>query len=220
MPVEPVDGLAPRVWRGAVSVGLALAGTVDRIRIHEKPMGDSPRVSTRRVYTGRVINLDVDTVRFPNGTVGDLEMIRHPGASAVVPFLSDPAGDDPQVLLIRQYRYAAERYLYEIPAGRLDPGEEPETCARRELREETGCTAERVEHLTTMYTTPGFTDERIHLFMAVGLTKGEDAKEADEFIEVETMSLSRALTLIQQGEIQDGKTTLGLLFAAGFRAGK
>jgi ADP-ribose pyrophosphatase len=183
-------------------------------------MGDSPRVSTRRVYTGRVINLDVDTVRFPNGTVGDLEMIRHPGASAVVPFLSDPAGDDPQVLLIRQYRYAAERYLYEIPAGRLDPGEEPETCARRELREETGCTAERVEHLTTMYTTPGFTDERIHLFMAVGLTKGEDAREADEFIEVETMSLSRALTLIQQGEIQDGKTTLGLLFAAGFRAGK
>ena len=183
-------------------------------------MSDSPRVSTRRVYTGRVINLDVDTVRFPNGTVGDLEMIRHPGASAVVPFLSDPAGEDPQVLLIRQYRYAAERYLYEIPAGRLDPGEEPETCARRELREETGCTAERVEHLTTMYTTPGFTDERIHLFMAVGLTKGEDAKEADEFIEVETMSLSRALSLIEQGEIQDGKTALGLLFAAGFRAGK
>ena len=183
-------------------------------------MSDSPRVSTRRVYTGRVINLDVDTVRFPNDTVGDLEMIRHPGASAVVPFLSDPAGDDPQVLLIRQYRYAAERYLYEIPAGRLDPGEEPETCARRELREETACTAERVEHLTTMYTTPGFTDERIHLFMAVGLTKGEDAKEADEFIEVETMSLSRALSLIEQGEIQDGKTALGLLFAAGFRAGK
>ena len=183
-------------------------------------MNDSPRVSTRRVYTGRVINLDVDTVRFPNGTVGDLEMIRHPGASAVVPFLSDPAGNDPQVLLIRQYRYAAERYLYEIPAGRLDPGEEPETCARRELREETGCTAERVEHLTTMYTTPGFTDERIHLFMAVGLIKGEDAKEADEFIEVETMPLSRALTLIEQGEIQDGKTALGLLFAAGFRAGQ
>jgi ADP-ribose pyrophosphatase len=182
-------------------------------------MSDSPRVSTRRVYTGRVINLDVDTVRFPNGTVGDLEMIRHPGASAVVPFLSDPAGEDPQVLLIRQYRYAAERYLYEIPAGRLDPGEEPEACARRELREETGCTAERVERLTTMYTTPGFTDERIHLFMAVGLTKGEDAKEADEFIEVETMSLSRALTLIEQGGIQDGKTALGLLFAAGFRTG-
>jgi ADP-ribose pyrophosphatase len=167
-----------------------------------------------------VINLDVDTVRFPNGTVGDLEMIRHPGASAVVPFLSDPAGDDPQILLIRQYRYAAEQYLYEIPAGRLDPGEEPEHCARRELREETGCDAEGVEHLFSMYTTPGFTDERIHLFMAVGLTRGENAREADEFIELETMPLSRALSLVEQGEIQDAKTALGLLYAAGFRAGR
>ena len=182
-------------------------------------MSDSARVATRRMYTGRVINLDVDTVRFPNGTIGELEMIRHPGASAVVPFLSDPAGDDPQVLLIRQYRYAAERYLYEIPAGRLDPGETPDACARRELREETGCVAARVEHLTTMYTTPGFTDERIHLFMAVGLTRGEDAREADEFIEIEPMSLSRALSLVERGEIQDGKTAVGLLYAAGFRAG-
>ena len=183
-------------------------------------MSEGPRVATRRVYTGRVINLDVDTVRFPNGSTGELEMIRHPGASAVVPFLSDPAGDDPQVLLIRQYRYAAERYLYEVPAGRLDAGEPPDVCARRELREETGCTAERVEYLTTMYTTPGFTDERIHLFMAVGLTRGENSREADEFIEVETMPLSEALSLIERGEIQDGKTALALLFAAGFRAGR
>jgi ADP-ribose pyrophosphatase len=182
-------------------------------------MSDSARVATRRMYTGRVINLDVDTVRFPNGTIGELEMIRHPGASAVVPFLSDPAGDDPQVLLIRQYRYAAERYLYEIPAGRLDPGEAPDACARRELQEETGCVAARVEHLTTMYTTPGFTDERIHLFMAVGLTRGEDAREADEFVEIEPMPLSRALSLVERGEIQDGKTALGLLYAAGFRGG-
>jgi ADP-ribose pyrophosphatase len=171
------------------------------------------------VYTGRVINLDVDTVRFPNGTTGELEMIRHPGASAVVPFLSDPAGDDPQLLLIRQYRYAAEQYLYELPAGRLDPGEAAEACARRELREETGCEAARVEHMFTMYTTPGFTDERIHLFMAVGLTRGENSREVDEFIEVETMPLSRALSLVEQGEIRDAKTALGLLFAAGFRAG-
>ena len=183
-------------------------------------MSDNPRVSTRRVYTGRVINLDVDTVRFPNGSVGELEMIRHPGASAVVPFLSDSSGEDPELLLIRQYRYAAEQYLYEIPAGRLDAGEEPAMCARRELREETGCEAARVEHLFTMYTTPGFTDEKIHVFMAAGLTRGEDAREADEFIEVETMRLSRALSLVQRGEIQDAKTALGVLYAAGFRAGR
>jgi ADP-ribose pyrophosphatase len=181
---------------------------------------DNPRVSTRRVYTGRVLNLDVDTVRFPNGTIGELEMIRHPGASAVVPFLDDPAGDDPQILLIRQYRYAAERYLYEVPAGRLDANETPEHCAQRELREETGCEVERVQHLFTMYTTPGFTDERIHVFMAVGLTRGEVAREADEFIEIETMPLSRALSLVERGEIQDGKTALALLYAAGFRAGR
>jgi ADP-ribose pyrophosphatase len=183
-------------------------------------VSDSPRVSTRRMYSGRIINLDIDTVRFPNGTIGELEMIRHPGASAVVPFLTDPAGDDPTVLLIRQYRYAAERYLYEVPAGRLDPGEAPDACARRELREETGCQAERVEHLITMYTTPGFTDEKIHLFMATGITRGEDAREADEFIETETMPLSRALSLVEQGEIQDGKTALALMYAAGFKAGR
>src|SRR5919112_6435541 len=169
-------------------------------------MSNSARVSTRRMYTGRIINLDIDTVRFPDGNIGELEMIRHPGASAVVPFLTDPTGDDPTVLLIRQYRYAAERYLYEVPAGRLDPGEAPDACARRELKEETGCEAQRVEHLFTMYTTPGFTDEKIHLFMATGITRGEDEREADEFIETETMPLSRALSLVEQGELQDGKT--------------
>ena len=183
-------------------------------------MTEPGKVSSRRVYTGRVINLDVDQVRFPDGSIGELEMMRHPGASAVVPFLSDPAGEDPQVLLIRQYRYAANGYMYEIPAGRLDDGEEPATCARRELKEETGCTAERVEHLYTLYTTPGFTDERIHLFMAVGLTRGETGHEADEFMEIETIPLSKALAMIAAGEIQDAKTALGLLFAAGFRAGR
>jgi ADP-ribose pyrophosphatase len=176
------------------------------------------KISSRRVHTGRIITVDTDTVRFPDGSVGELDMIRHPGASAVVPFLSDPTGDDPQLLLIKQYRYAAEEYLYEIPAGRLDPGEDPKHCAVRELREETGCTASRIDFLTTMFTTPGFTDERIHLFMAAGLERGETAHEADEFMTVETVTLSHALQLIQDGEIKDGKTALGILFAAGFRA--
>jgi ADP-ribose pyrophosphatase len=178
------------------------------------------RIKSRRVYTGKVISLDIDTVRFPDGSVGEIEMVRHPGASAIVPFLSDPAGEDPQVLLIRQYRYAAEGYLYEIPAGRLNPGEEPRDCALRELKEETGCSAERVDQLFTVYTTPGFTDEKIHLFMATGLVAGETKHEADEFLELQPMLLSRALQMVEAGEIKDAKTALGLLFAAGFRAGR
>ncbi|HVF39228.1 MAG TPA: NUDIX hydrolase [Gemmatimonadaceae bacterium] len=172
------------------------------------------RVDTRRVYTGRVISLDVDTVQFPNGTTGELEMIRHSGASAVVPFLDDPATPDPQILLIRQYRYAAEGYLYEIPAGRLDRGEAPEDCARRELREETGYECKNVTRLTTIYTTPGFTDERIHLFMASGLKSGEASLEADEILDVHSMRLSRILTMIESGELQDGKSIVALLLAA------
>ena len=183
-------------------------------------MPDPGKISSSRVYTGRIVSLDVDRVRFPDGSEGELEMIRHSGASAVVPFLSDPQGDDPQILLIRQYRYAAEGYVYEIPAGRLDDGEDPAECARRELQEETGCTAGRLDRLTTIYTTPGFTDERIHLFLASGLTHGESATETDEFLEMVPMPLSRALELIERGEIQDGKTVVGILYAAGFRAGR
>ena len=174
------------------------------------------KVGGERVYTGRIISVDLDEVRFPDGSTGRLEMIRHPGASAVVPLMGDLDGD-PEVLLIRQYRYAAESYLYEVPAGRLDPGEAPAACAHRELREETGYTASRVEHLFTMYTTPGFTDEKIHLFLATGLTPGESAREADEFMEVVPTKLSVALAMIERGEIQDAKTALALLYAAGFR---
>jgi len=186
-----------------------------------EPSGAAPgKIRSERVYTGRIINLDRDTVRFPDGSVGELEMIRHPGASAIVPFVSDTSGDDPQILMVRQYRYAADEYLYEIPAGRLDPGEAPLACAERELREETGCSARSMEFLFTMFTTPGFTDERIHVFMATGLERGETAHESDEFITVETVTLSSALRFIQEGRIKDGKTALAILFAAGFRAGQ
>jgi ADP-ribose pyrophosphatase len=178
------------------------------------------KVESRRVYTGKIISVDVDTVQFPDGSTGELEMIRHPGASAIVPFLSDPRGEDPQVLMIRQYRYAADGYLYEIPAGRLDQGETPRDCAVRELKEETGCTAEHFDHLLTMYTTPGFTDEKIHLFMATGLVAGETKHEVDEFLDLHPMRLSRALEMVEAGEIQDAKTVIGLLFAAGFRSGR
>lgn len=180
----------------------------------------SAKISTQRIHTGRTLNLDIDTVRFPDGSTGTLEMIRHPGASAIVPFLSDPAGSDPQLLLIKQYRYATEGEIYEIPAGRLEAGEDPKDCARRELLEETGCAAGAIEFLYTMYTTPGFTDEQIHVFMATELIQGKAGREPDEFMSLETMALSNALGLIQTGVINDAKTALAILYAAGFRAGK
>src|SRR6185503_5177172 len=161
------------------------------------------KLASRRVYSGRIINVDIDQVRFPNGTVGELEMVRLQGASAVVPVLSDPALDDPQILLIKQYRHAADGFIYEIPAGKLDGGEDPKVCAERELLEETGCTAARIEHIYTFFTTPGFTDERIHAFMATGLTRGATAHEKDEFMSLETVTLSHALELIKTGELMD-----------------
>lgn len=181
---------------------------------------DARRLSSRRAYHGRVINVDIDAVQFPNGGTGELEIVRHPGASAVVPFLTDPAGEDPQILLIRQYRYAAGGFIYEIPAGKLDAGEDPEACARRELLEETGCTASRLEHVYTFYTTPGFTDERIHAYMATGLTRGTPNHQKGEVMTVETVTLSRALELIRTGALEDGKSALAILFVAGFRLGR
>lgn len=173
-------------------------------------------LSSERIHTGRIVNLDVDTVRFPNGSTGQLEMFRHPGASAVVPFVDSPHDDDPRVMLIRQFRHAGGGFIWEIPAGRLDKGEEPDVCARRELKEEAGVTAEHVERLTTIFTTPGFTDERIHLFFAYGLTEGDHSREADEFMELHTLRWSEVMRMTRTGEISDGKTLLALLFADRF----
>jgi ADP-ribose pyrophosphatase len=169
-------------------------------------------VSTERLHTGRIVNLDLDTVRFPDGSTGRLEMIRHPGASAVVPLLDPLDHPDPRVVLIRQFRHAAEEFIWEIPAGRLDPGESPEACAARELEEETGMRAGRLDRLTTIYTTPGFTDERIHLFLATGLREGAQAREADEFMEVETRRWSEVMAMVKRGEVTDGKTLVSLMF--------
>ena len=176
-------------------------------------------LSSRQIHRGRVIDLDEDTVRFPDGSTGKLEMVRHPGAAAVLPFASDPHGADPTILLIQQFRHATDGPLIEIPAGRLNPGEDPQDCARRELLEEVGVKAGRIERLTTIWTTPGFTDERIHLFWAADLTTGTHAREPDEFIEVLTKPLSEALTLIRDGVICDAKTVVGILYMAGFTLG-
>jgi ADP-ribose pyrophosphatase len=174
-------------------------------------------IASRAIHDGRIVHLSVDRVRFPDGTEGELEMIRHSGAAAVLPILSDPAGEDPQIMLIRQYRYAAGGYMLEVPAGRPDkPGENWEVCARRELEEETGLVAGTMQYLTMIYTTPGFTDERIHLYMATDLTTGSTNLDVDEFLDPVVMPISEALQRVKSGEINDGKTIATLLYAAGF----
>lgn len=174
--------------------------------------GDARRV----IHVGRVITLEQQRAAFPDGSTGVLDVVRHPGASAVLPYLSDPGGADPIVLLLRQYRHAAGGWLVEVPAGRLNPGESPEACARRELLEETGCSAQHLTRLTTIHTTPGFSDEQIHLFSAHGLTQGVTNRDRDEFIEPTPMPMSEALERIRTGEISDGKTIVTILFAAGY----
>jgi len=177
------------------------------------PQQRESTVATRRIYEGRVLNLDLDQVRFPNGSVGELELIRHSGAAAVVPFLDDPRQNGARILLIRQYRYAADRFLYEIPAGRLEAGESPVDCARRELLEEVGCTAESTLPLGGFFTTPGFIDEYIHVFVATGLTRGDASPERDEFIHQESHTSQDALRMIERGEIVDAKTIIALFLA-------
>ncbi len=173
------------------------------------------------IHQGRIIRLERHTVEFPDGSEGQLDVVRHPGAAAVVPFLDDPTANDPRILLIRHFRHAAGGWLWEVPAGKLDAGEQahPERCAHRELQEETGYSAEAVTHLLSIVTTPGFSDEVIHLYMATGLTKGVHAREADEFMELHELPLSKVQKMIQDKEITDGKSLVALLFVLNFRVG-
>jgi ADP-ribose pyrophosphatase len=165
----------------------------------------------RQIYKGRIVDLRVEQVTLPNGTAVELELMHHVGASAVVAV--DEGG---RVILLRQYRYAAGGYIWELPAGILDgPGEAPEACAARELREEAGVEAAELRHLGTIFTTPGFCDERIHLFLASRLTEARPDHEADEVIaEISRVPLREALGMIRRGEIVDGKTIAGLHLAA------
>lgn len=172
---------------------------------------------TRRLHTGRVVSLDIDTVKFPNGSVGELEMFRHPGAAAVLPMLDDPADPDPRVLLIRQFRHATGGWLWEIPAGRREGGEPPLETAHRELAEETGYRAAVMEPLTAIWTTPGFTDEVIHLYRASGLTPGATAHERDEVLEVHEVRWTEVLRMVREREIVDTKTLNAILFATMMR---
>lgn len=157
------------------------------------------------IYKGTVVTLNVDTVRLPNGHTIDLEVIRHPGASAVVPLKEDGT-----VVLIRQFRHAANGFIYEIPAGKLHPKEDPLDCAARELEEEIGYKAGRFELLSSIFTAPGFADEVIHIYLATGLTIGTQNLDEDEVLEVVEMPLREAISKIEDGTIRDGKTIVGL----------
>ncbi len=160
----------------------------------------------RPIYKGRVIDLNIEEVNLPNGRTVEIEMIRHSGASAIVPLR-----DDGKVVVIHQYRHAAGGMIYEVPAGRLDPGEDPVDCAKRELAEEVGLQAVRWHRLGMIFTTPGFTDEKIHLFLARGLKPAVQALEHDEVIEVMEKPLDDLISMIRCGEIIDGKTICSLM---------
>lgn len=176
------------------------------------------RLDTRPVYSGSVVDLSLDTVRFPDGSTGELEMIRHSGASAVVAIAGEENAADPQLLLVRQFRYAAGGFIYEIPAGRPSRTGEPwAECAKRELEEETGWAAASVRELTCIFTTPGFTDEKIHIFLATGLHEGTLRRDPDEFLEVQAFPLSECVAMIGDGRIVDAKTICGVLFYANRR---
>jgi ADP-ribose pyrophosphatase len=168
-------------------------------------------MAERIVYEGRIVNLRIESVPLPNGEVVDLELMHHPGAAAVA-----AVDDAKRVVLIHQYRHATGGYIWELPAGILNAATEaPAACAVRELREEVGIEARDWRSLGMIYTTPGFCDERIHLFLARGLRQMAHERDHDEVIdEVREVPIDDALAMIRRGEIVDGKTVAGLYLAA------
>lgn len=165
--------------------------------------------SKRTVFEGRVITVNVERVELPNGVTTDLEIIRHPGGAAVVAV--NLAGE---VCLLRQYRHAIDGWLLELPAGKLDDGEQPLFTAQRELLEEVGLSAERWTSLGEFVSSPGVFTEIVHLFLATHLEQGKARPEAAEVFEVHWMPLAQALSLALAGDIADGKTVVGLARAA------
>jgi len=162
-------------------------------------------MSTKNIYSGKVVTLNIDTVTLPNGVTIDLEIVRHPGAAAVVPLKENGT-----VVLIKQFRHAAGGFIYEIPAGKLHPGEDPKNCAARELEEEIGYQAGKLDLLSSIFTAPGFTDEVIHIYKATGLTKGRQQLDRDEVLEIVEVPLQEAIEMIRVGSIRDAKTMVGL----------
>lgn len=166
-------------------------------------------VSSETLFKGRVISLQVDEVELPNGKTGKREIIKHPGAVAVIAIT-----DEGKMIMVEQYRKAMERSLVEIPAGKLEPGEEPLRSAERELEEETGYGSAEMKHLISFYTSPGFADELVHVFVATGLTKKENPADCDEdeFVEVIELTVEEAQRFIEEGKIADAKTAYAVQY--------
>ena len=166
-------------------------------------------VKIERIYDGKVLKVNVEEVPLPDGRTMRLEVIRRVSAAAILPFF---AGEQ-ELILIRQFRPAVQQWFWEIPAGIIDPGETPEACARRELEEETGFMAEAVAPLLECYPTPGYSDEKLHIFKAVGLKPGRKRLETNEVIEERRFTLSEVQALLKKREINDPKTVVALFYA-------
>lgn len=164
------------------------------------------QVSSQEIFSGRVVRLVRDTVRLPDGTLAVREVVRHSGAVCVVPLTGEG-----EVVMVRQFRYPFGKVLLEVPAGKLDPGERSEDCARRELSEETGAVAASLEYIGVFYPTVAVFDEQIHMYLARGLTFGEAHTDEDEFLQIERIPLEKLVNMVLAGEIPDGKTQAALL---------
>jgi len=166
-------------------------------------------ISSESIYDGRIFDVRIDTLRH-EGSEYKREVVVHRGSAVIVPLF-----DDNSVALVRQYRHAAGEYLLEIPAGTLDPTDDtPEQGARRELEEEIGVIAENIEKIAEFYVSPGFLTEKMYVYLATGLTETQQNLDDDEHVEIERISLDRALEMTKTGEIADAKTIIGLTFAA------
>lgn len=177
------------------------------MKLFEKTIG------SRTIYRGKIVNLRVDEVQLPNGKKTDREVVEHGGAVAIV-----PVNDRNEVLMVRQYRYPAGKELLEIPAGKLEQGEDPSACAVRELEEETGIRAGELKLLFKFYSTPGFTNEILYLYLARGLTYTGSHPDEDEFIQLIHVDLEDALKMVDRGDIRDAKSIIGLLAAKRYLA--
>ncbi|MEH7354063.1 NUDIX hydrolase [Neobacillus drentensis] len=166
-------------------------------------------LQSEEIFSGKVISLHLQDVELPNGKQAKREIIKHPGAVAILAITNDN-----KVVMVEQYRKALERTIVEIPAGKLEKGEEPAVCARRELEEETGYECEHLELLTSFYTSPGFADEIIHVFLAKGLTKKENAAalDEDEFVNLEELTLEEVEQYVKEQKIYDAKTIFAVQY--------